>query len=96
MIFSNKHAVASVKIIEEDDDLAYEGYYPSFAVLSGINSTGKGYASGVLMQVCQWADSEGYRLVLCPVASGNLSQAELIAWYERNGFKQDEAGMMVR
>ena len=38
MIFSNKHAVASVKIIEEDDDLAYEGYYPSFAVLSGINS----------------------------------------------------------
>jgi len=96
MIFSNKQAVAGVKVIEEDDDLAYEGYYPGFAVLSGINSTGKGYASEVLRAVCQWADSKGHRLVLCPIASGELGQDALVSWYERNGFKQDEAGMMVR
>ena len=96
MIFSNKQAVASVKVIGEDDDLALEGYFPGFAVLSGINSTGKGHASEVLRAVCQWADSEGCRLVLCPVASGELSQEALVSCYERNGFRQDDAGMMIR
>ena len=96
MIFSNQNAVASVKEIDEDDDLALEGYYPKYWVLSSIQADRPGYSSSLLDEVCLAASAAGQSIVLCPIASGRLGQQDLLSWYERRGFKTTDDGYMVR
>ena len=96
MIFSNKGAVASVREVDEDDDLALEGYYPKYWVLSSIQADRPGYSSSLLDEVCLVASAVGQSIVLCPIASGRLGQQDLLSWYERRGFKTTDDGYMVR
>jgi len=96
MIFCNKHAVAHVREIEQEDDLALEGYWPNWFVLTGIQAGEPGHASEVLDKLCEKADAAGWNIVLCPIASGRLGQKELIGWYERRNFQNTGTGYMIR
>jgi len=106
MIFCNKHAVAHIREIQQDDDLALElelelaleleGYWPNWFVLTGIQAGEPGHASEVLDKLCETADAAGWNLVLCPIASGRLGQEELIGWYERRNFQNTGTGYMIR
>lgn len=46
----------------------------------------QGYGGRLLRELCFAADQDHVTLVLYPVASGDMPQDELIAWYSRNGF----------
>lgn len=48
----------------------------------------RGAGSAVLMTLTTLADKYGVKLSLGAVASGGLSQNELIQWYRRYGFKR--------
>lgn len=89
----NEFVTAAFRVLDQDrDDLAE--YYPDLhgkIIIYGINLKndscgGKGHASTLLKEIIDWADKNKRDLVLVPAASGRLQQAELIAWYERNGF----------
>lgn len=60
---------------------------------------GKGYATTLMHKVCREADAAGLVLVLSPqpwVDNINLSQAQLIEWYQRSfGFQPVQAEPMV-
>lgn len=96
----NESVVAGMHLIEEDDDLALEDDKLIGSVhIGNIYRTAdgsKGRASELLRAITKWADSHGYTLTLYPCASGDLSQQNLIAWYERNGFHTTFGGLMIR
>ena len=55
-------------------------------VETAFEEQGKGYATTLMHKVCREADAAGLVLVLSPQPWGdniNLSQDQLIAWYER-------------
>lgn len=60
---------------------------------------GKGYATTLMHKVCREADAAGLVLVLSPQPWGdnmNLSQAQLIEWYQRSfGFQPIQTEPMV-
>ena len=60
---------------------------------------GKGYATTLLHKVCREADAAGLVLVLSPQPFGdniNLSQAQLLDWYQRSfGFQPVQTEPMV-
>lgn len=47
---------------------------------------GQGFGTKILNMILEDADKEGVILILEPVASGGLTNNELVAWYERHGF----------
>jgi hypothetical protein len=48
----------------------------------------KGYATALLAAVCEEADAARKVLLLMPKQQGDMSQAQLIGWYQRFGFEQ--------
>lgn len=58
-----------------------------------IKYRGEGYGTEILNQIIADADAEKVTLLLEPSASGGLSQAELVNWYERHGFKYGQWSM---
>lgn len=65
-------------------------YYYLGLMITRINvpasHRGAGHGTWLLTQLLDKADSEGISLFLEPVASGGLSQDELVAWYRSHGF----------
>ncbi|AEW94080.1 hypothetical protein SCATT_17090 [Streptantibioticus cattleyicolor NRRL 8057 = DSM 46488] len=61
---------------------------------------GRGWASELLREVCSEADREGVELVLkVETSPGGLTEAELLAWYQRHGFtpvSADPEGLTLR
>ena len=99
-IVSNESVLGGLRRIAEDDDIASE--YPNrvgAVMLTGLDRQDggqKGRASDVLKALTAWADKNNERLVLMPAASGDLTQADLVKWYERNGFVSRNDGAMER
>jgi hypothetical protein len=97
---SNESAVASLRTISEDDDIALDDESRVGAVmLENIYRTrdGKpGRAAALLKQITQWADKTGTKLVLMPSGEIAGSREALVAWYERNGFVMQSDGAMER
>jgi GNAT superfamily N-acetyltransferase len=56
---------------------------------------GQGLGTEILEMIFADADAEGIDLLLEPVASGGLTQQQLIDWYTRHGFTYD-AWYMIR
>jgi len=75
------------------------GYVPAWQI-TRINvpfqSRGAGLASALLKQITDDADSDCVDLWLGVLPTDGLNREQLIAWYERNGFRQHKNGMMVR
>jgi hypothetical protein len=100
LYFGNESIAGSALLITEDDEVLFdlpemfEHYY--VASLYRTRDGVKGRASSALKELCNWADTNEKNLVLCPVASGDLTQRELVSWYNRNGFKWAACGYMVR
>lgn len=97
---SNESVSASLRTIEEDDDIALHDESRVGAVmLQGIDRIAegkKGRATDVLQSITNWADANNKSVVLMP--SGNIggSKEALVSWYERNGFVKQSDGAMVR
>ena len=99
-IVGNESVLGGLRTVNEDDDIAFDAPHRVGAVvLTGLDRQRdgkKGRASEVVSALTTWADANGKVLVLTPAASGELKQPELIAWYERNGFKTAPDGVMER
>ncbi len=99
-IVSNESVLGGLRRITSSDDIAADAPERVGAVLLtglDIQAGGKrGRASDVLRALTNWADANNERLVLVPSASGELRQADLVQWYERNGFKTLPDGAMER
>lgn len=97
---SNESVSASLREIEQDDDIALEFEDRVGSVLlQGIDRTAggkKGRATAVLKEITNWADANNKPLVLMPSGQIDGSKDELKAWYERNGFVVQPDGAMVR
>lgn len=97
---SNESVSASLREIEQDDDIALEFEDRVGSVLlQGIDRTAggkKGRATAVLKEITNWADANNKPLVLMPSGQIDGSKDELKAWYERNGFVVEPDGAMVR
>lgn len=63
---------------------------PDHVIITRINVMekwrGQGYGTKILLQLLKDADEQGITLVLEPIESGGLSQAQLQKWYERHDF----------
>lgn len=57
---------------------------------------GNGYGSALLKRILADADKEQAVLQLEVFPTGALNYAELVAWYERNGFVMQATGYMRR
>jgi ribosomal protein S18 acetylase RimI-like enzyme len=55
-----------------------------------VRHRGKGVGRALLQECLADADKEGVRLHLYPSESDGLRLQELIDWYERYGFRQDD------
>lgn len=90
---------ACVRIIEEDDDIALEDETLIGCVfVSSILRIGttRGHATPLLQAIKDYAGSRP--IALFPVAGcvpDALSQEQLVAWYERHGFKRQPSGLFI-
>jgi hypothetical protein len=97
---SNESVIASLRVIDEDDDIAFE--YPKrvgAVMLENIYRVDKGEtgrATPLLQSIANWADANGKKLVLMPSGEIANSRAALKNWYERNGFVSKADGAMER
>jgi ribosomal protein S18 acetylase RimI-like enzyme len=57
---------------------------------------GKGHGRALLKKVTDAADRDGKKLFLHASSAGAMSDDELEAWYERNGFRRRNALIMER
>ena len=96
----NESVLAGLRTIAEDDNIADDHPNRVGAVmLTGIDRQAggaKGRASELLKGITDWADTNGKTIVLMPSGSIEGSRENLVSWYERNGFVQDNDGAMVR
>ena len=96
----NESVLAGLRTIAEDDSIADDHPDRVGAVmLTGIDRQAggaKGRASNLLNTITEWADTNGKTIVLMPSGSIEGSRENLISWYERNGFVQNNDGAMVR
>lgn len=64
-------------------------------VMKQFRRTGLG--TEILQQILKDADNEGVKLWLLPVATGGLTQSQLVRWYKKHGFnwtgKPNHTGM---
>jgi hypothetical protein len=97
---SNESVSASLREIEQDDDIALEFEDRVGSVLlQGIGRTAggkEGRATAVLEEITNWADANNKPLVLMPSGQIEGSKDALKSWYERNGFVVQPDGAMVR
>ena len=96
----NDSVLAGLRTIAEEDNIADDHPNRVGAVmLTGIDRQAggaKGRASELLKGITDWADTNGKTIVLMPSGSIEGSRENLVSWYERNGFVQDNDGAMVR
>lgn len=98
----NESVTASLRRLDEDDDLTFDDDSRVGAVLLSYISTQRdgaarsGRASDVIRSIAAWADDKAETIVLVPAGSGALRGGELRAWYERNGFELQPDGVMMR
>lgn len=96
----NESVSIGFRSINEDDDITYE--YPEsegwiYIYSMELQHNGRsGRASEVLKYLTNWLDANDKTALLMPAASGKLSQDDLIAWYERNGFELEPSRHMIR
>ena len=96
----NESVSIGFRAINEDDDITYE--YPEsegwiYIYYVELQHNGQsGRASEVLKYLTNWLDVNNKIALLMPAASGKLSQDDLIAWYERNGFELEPSRHMIR
>lgn len=57
---------------------------------------GKGYGTRLLGLITDDADLEGVTVYLAPLATGGLSQRQLVAWYKRHGFEAGPNYILIR
>ena len=66
-------------------------YYGLGLMMTRINvprqHRGQGHGSALLKRVCEEADKDQVTLFLEVLPSGPLDYDQLVAWYERHGFK---------
>lgn len=86
-------AVAVLDVCELD--LTQEGVPEGTLWIPRVNVPpayrGQGIGSELLRECCADADATGTDLCLAPSSSGEMSDAELEAWYARYGFKRHGA-----
>jgi GNAT superfamily N-acetyltransferase len=94
---ANPTVRATLNVIELNKKL---GWYMVSSIEVAPAHRGRGYASTMLRAVCEDADREGVLLTLAVAPQGfdGLTYEQLLAWYERYGFKGTalEAGVMER
>jgi hypothetical protein len=56
-----------------------------------VTERGKGIGHSMLKWILKDADTEGVQLCLHPQPSDGLTFDELVSWYERHGFVDDES-----
>lgn len=57
------------------------------SVRTPVEDQRKGYATALLAKVCEEADAARKVLLLMPHSLGDMSEADLISWYQRFGFE---------
>ena len=97
---SNESVAASLRVIQEDDDIAFE--YPARVggiMLQGIQRVAEGKqgrATDVLKSIVNWADANNKPLVLMPAGEISCDRGALVSWYNRHGFVTQSDGAMVQ
>lgn len=98
-MFCNSSVLVAGRVLNADDDLVLEheellgaGHITSVLRTDKVS----GAASAVLKQATDWADREGLHLSLIAHAGVGLTQAQLVSWYQRNGFEIASGNLMIR
>ena len=87
-------AAMNLRRLTEDEDDLFEDVGPALFI-AGFDSSEPGCGRILMAALLEACDLAGETLALVPAASGRLSQAALVAWYERLGFV-NEVDYMVR
>lgn len=97
---SNESVTASLRVIEQDDDIALEDESRVGAVMLEniyrLDGGQPGRATELLQAITKWADDNQKTLVLMPSGEIAGSRENLKSWYARNGFVEQADGAMVR
>lgn len=98
-VFSNEHSrciVATTKAIPEH---MRERVREVSKVVTEPAYRQQGYGTQLMQQVCDYADTENFVLILHPSPEANtIKKDKLMSWYKRFGFikTQDDPPMMAR
>lgn len=94
------YALSRHSIAIADLSLFNEEGAPLTYIITRINvppsNRGQHVGSWLLREIVEEADAEGVTLVLEPIPSGGLDHDQLVAWYKRYGFSEEDDESMTR